>query len=302
MSISEKIKIEIKESFKKLFDYNCGLADITIDQTPKNFSGFYTLIIYPHLKELKLKPEEIGKRIGEYLLTNSTIISDYNLVKGFLNFDLNANYLISLFSEIKKSKKWGFKSFTGEEVMIEFSSPNTNKPLHLGHLRNIFLGNSLSKILEANGQRVHKVQVINDRGIHICKSMVAWKLFSDGKTPKTEKVKGDKFVGEYYVKFELENKKQLDKLIEQGVLKEKAINMTPVMIEAKKLLQKWEKKDKETILLWNKMNSWVYEGFDKTYKKIGVEFNKNYYESETYLLGKKSVLEGLKNNIFYQIA
>ena len=300
MSISEKIKIEIKESFKKLFGYNCGLADITIDQTPKNFNGFYTLIIYPHLKELKLKPEEIGKKIGEYLLINSKIISDYNLVKGFLNFDLNANYLISLFSEIKKSKKWGFKSFTGEEVMIEFSSPNTNKPLHLGHLRNIFLGNSLSKILEANGQRVHKVQVINDRGIHICKSMVAWKLFSDGKTPKTEKVKGDKFVGEYYVKFELENKKQLDKLIEEGVPKEKAINMTPVMIEAKKLLQKWEKKDKETILLWNKMNSWVYEGFDKTYKKIGVEFNKNYYESETYLLGKKSVLEGLKNNIFYR--
>ena len=184
--------------------------------------------------------------------------------------------------------------------MIEFSSPNTNKPLHLGHLRNIFLGNSLSNILEANGQKVHKVQVINDRGIHICKSMVAWKLFSDGKTPKTEKVKGDKFVGEYYVKFELENKKQLDKLIEQGVTNEKAINMTPVMIEAKKLLQKWEKKDKETIELWNKMNSWVYEGFDKTYKKIGVEFNKNYYESETYLLGKKSVLEGLKNNIFYR--
>ena len=300
MSISEKIKIEIKESFKKLFGYNCGLADITIDQTPKNFSGFYTLIIYPHLKELKLKPEEIGKKIGEYLLINSKIINDYNLVKGFLNFDLNANYLISLFSEIKKSKKWGFKSFTGEEVMIEFSSPNTNKPLHLGHLRNIFLGNSLSNILEANGQKVHKVQVINDRGIHICKSMVAWKLFSDGKTPKTEKVKGDKFVGEYYVKFELENKKQLDKLIEQGVPKEKAINMTPVMIEAKKLLQKWEKKDKETIELWNKMNSWVYEGFDKTYKKIGVEFNKNYYESETYLLGKKSVLEGLKNNIFYR--
>ena len=300
MSVSEKIMIEIKESFKKLFGYNCDLADITIDKTPKNFNGFYTLIIYPHLKELKLKPEEIGKKMGEYLLTNSKIISDYNLVKGFLNFDLNANYLISLFSEIKKSKKWGFKSFTGEEVMIEFSSPNTNKPLHLGHLRNIFLGNSLSKILEANGQRVHKVQVINDRGIHICKSMVAWKLFSDGKTPKIEKVKGDKFVGEYYVKFELENKKQLDKLIEQGVLKEKAINMTPVMIEAKKLLQKWEKKDKETILLWNKMNSWVYEGFDKTYKKIGVEFNKNYYESETYLLGKKSVLEGLKNNIFYR--
>ena len=300
MSISEKIKIEIKESFKKLFGYNCGLADITIDQTPKNFSGFYTLIIYPHLKELKLKPEEIGKKIGEYLLINSKIISDYNLVKGFLNFDLNANYLISLFSEIKKSKKWGFKSFSGEEVMVEFSSPNTNKPLHLGHLRNIFLANSLSKILEANGQNVHKVQVINDRGIHICKSMVAWKLFADGKTPKTQKVKGDKFVGEYYVKFELENKKQLDKLIEEGVPKEKAINMTPVMIEAKKLLQKWEKKDKETILLWNKMNSWVYEGFDKTYKKIGVEFNKNYYESETYLLGKKSVLEGLKNNIFYR--
>ena len=300
MSISEKIKIEIKESFKKLFGYNCDLADITIDQTPKKFSGFYTLIIFPHLKELKLKPEEIGKRIGEYLLTNSTIISDYNLVKGFLNFDINVNYLISLFSEIKKSKKWGFKSFSGEEVMVEFSSPNTNKPLHLGHLRNIFLGNSLSKILEANGQKVHKVQVINDRGIHICKSMVAWKLFADGKTPKNQKVKGDKFVGEYYVKFELENKKQLDKLIEEGVPKEKAINMTPVMIEAKKLLQKWEKKDKETIELWNKMNSWVYEGFNKTYKKIGVEFNKNYYESETYLLGKKSVLEGLKNNIFYR--
>ena len=300
MNLISTIKKEIKSIFEEEFKYQCDLNNITIDNTPKNFTGFYTLIIFPHIKSLKMNPKEIGDKIGKILLKKSKIVGDFNVVKGFLNMDLRSEFLISLYNEIKSSEKWGFKKCDGDEIMVEFSSPNTNKPLHLGHLRNIFLGDSLSTILEANGKKVHRVQIINDRGIHISKSMVAWKLYSENKTPESEGIKGDKFVGDYYVKFEKENRKQYQKLLKDGTREEDAINNTNLMIQAKKILKSWELKDEETLKLWEKMNNWVYEGFNETYDLLGITFDKNYYESETYLLGKENVISGLNKKIFYE--
>ena len=300
MNLISTIKKEIKSIFEEEFKYQCDLNNITIDNTPKNFTGFYTLIIFPHIKILKMNPQEIGDKIGKILLKKSKIVGDFNVVKGFLNMDLRSEFLISLYNEIKSSEKWGFKKCDGDEIMVEFSSPNTNKPLHLGHLRNIFLGDSLSNILEANGKKVHRVQIINDRGIHISKSMVAWKLYSENKTPESEGIKGDKFVGDYYVKFEKENRKQYQKLLKDGTREEDAINNTNLMIQAKKILKSWELKDEKTLKLWEKMNNWVYEGFNETYDLLGITFDKNYYESETYLLGKENVISGLNKNIFYE--
>ena len=299
-NVLDQLKEEIKIAFKELFNYECDIQNISIDVTPKNFEGFYTLVIFPHLKSLKSKPEDAGDKIGKYLISNSSVVSDYNVVKGFLNLDLSDSYFKFLFNKMKKSKDWWKSQKKDNEVMVEFSSPNTNKPLHLGHLRNIFLGDSVSKIFEAYGYKAHKVQIINDRGIHICKSMVAWKNFSNGKTPESEKIKGDKFVGNYYVKFETENQKQIKKLIEEGYSEDDALKSTPLMKEAINLLQLWENKDDETIELWKKMNGWVYNGFESTYKSININFDKNYYESDTYLLGKKNVEKGLKNGLFYQ--
>ena len=300
MNLISTIKKEIKSIFEEEFKYQCDLNNITIDNTPKNFTGFYTLIIFPHIKSLKMNPKEIGDKIGKILLKKSKIVGDFNVVKGFLNMDLRSEFLISLYNEIKSSEKWGFKKCDGDEIMVEFSSPNTNKPLHLGHLRNIFLGDSLSTILEANGKKVHRVQIINDRGIHISKSMVAWKLYSENKTPESEGIKGDKFVGDYYVKFEKENRKQYQKLLKDGTREEDDINNTNLMIQAKKILKSWELKDEETLKLWEKMNNWVYEGFNETYDLLGITFDKNYYESETYLLGKENVISGLNKKIFYE--
>jgi len=298
------IQLELKKIIKKAlndsFNYECNIERISIDTTPKNFDGFYTFIIFPHIKYLKCNPEEAGNIIGEYIIKNSSIISGFNIVKGFLNLDLSVNILIELFKTISSSKKWGFKKFDGEEVMVEFASPNTNKPLHLGHLRNIFLGDSMSRILEANGKRVYKVQIINDRGIHICKSMVAWKLFSEGKTPESLNIKGDKFVGDYYVKYDKENQKQIRNLIDKGMNEEDASKQTELAKGATNLLRLWEEKDKSTIELWKMMNNWVYEGFNNTYKSIGISFDKNYYESETYLLGKENIKIGLNKNIFFE--
>ena len=298
------IQLELKQIIKKSlihsFDYDCDIENISIDTTPKNFEGFYTFIIFPHIKYLKCNPEDAGNIIGNYIIKNSNVVSDFNVVKGFLNLDLSEKILKELFKAILSSKKWGFKKFDGEEVMVEFASPNTNKPLHLGHLRNIFLGDSMSRILEANGNKVYKVQIINDRGIHICKSMIAWKLFADGKSPESLNIKGDKFVGDYYVKYDKENQKQIKKLISKGVSKENASKQTELAKGAINLLKLWEEKDNSTIELWKMMNEWVYEGFNHTYNSIGITFDKNYYESETYLLGKENIKEGLKNNLFYE--
>ena len=294
------LKEEIKVAFSDVFSYDCPLENISIDETPKNFVGFYTLVIFPHLKYLNCSPEEAGNKIGDFLKSKSSIISDYNVVKGFLNLDLSDSYFKSLIEKMINSENSNNFKQEGREVMIEFSSPNTNKPLHLGHLRNIFLGDSVSKIYEEYGYKSHKVQIINDRGIHICKSMVAWRHFSDNKTPESEDIKGDKFVGDYYVKFEVENQKQINELLDKGYSKDEAVKNTALMKEAVNVLKLWEDGDTDTIELWKKMNGWVYDGFDKTYDSINIKFDKNYYESETYLLGKKNVLEGLKKGIFYQ--
>ena len=300
MNIVKDLKLEIQSTLKKAFNYHCLLENITIEETIKNYDGFYTFIIFPHISKIKKKPEDIGILIGENLKLNSDIISGFNVVKGFLNFELSNSYLLSVFDHIKNHKSWGFKKKNGNDVMIEFSSPNTNKPLHLGHMRNIFLGYSLSKILEANGYTVHKVQIINDRGIHICKSMVAWKLFGNNETPHSSGIKGDKFVGKFYVMFENEHKKQVSKLVDNGLSIDEANLSTKIMRMAKEVLLKWENKDKKIISLWKKMNGWVYDGFNKTYDLIEVDFDKNYYESETYLLGKKQIKKGLKDKIFYK--
>ena len=300
IDIQLELKKIIKKSLNNSFDYDCKIERISIDTTPKNFEGFYTFIIFPHIKHLKCNPEEAGNIIGEYIIKNSNIISGFNIVKGFLNLDLSDHILKELFKTISNSKKWGFKKFDGEEVMVEFASPNTNKPLHLGHLRNIFLGDSMSRILEANGKKVHKVQIINDRGIHICKSMMAWKLFADGNTPESLNVKGDKFVCDYYVKYDKENQKQIKNLIDKGISKDDASKQTELSKGATNLLKLWEEKDKSTIELWKMMNNWVYEGFNYTFKSIGINFDKNYYESETYLLGKENIKIGLKKNIFFE--
>ena len=299
MELQEKIKNEVIKVFRDEFSYECSLNDISIDQTPKNFTGFYTLILFPHLKFLKINLEEAGKIIGENLTKNSEIVSGYNLVKGFLNFDLNTDYLLNVFSRLLTDFNTDFSN-NKKEIIIEFSSPNTNKPLHLGHLRNIFLGDSVSRIYKALGYKVHKVQIINDRGIHICKSMVAWVKYGNDKSPETQNIKGDKFVGDYYVRFEVEHKKEVLYLIGKGFSEDDAVRKSPLMKEAKSFLRKWENGDKEIITLWKKMNGWVYDGFDITYKNINVSFDKIYYESETYLLGKKNVEDGILKKIFYK--
>ena len=300
MEIQEKIKREIIQVFEDEFNYKCSIDNINIDQTPKNFDGLYTLILFPHLKHLKENLNEVGKKIGDALNNKSVIISRYNQVKGFLNFDIKTEYLLEVFKSILNQKKPEEVSKKNKEIIVEFSSPNTNKPLHLGHLRNIFLGDSISKIYEALGYKVHKVQIINDRGIHICKSMVAWSKFGEGNTPNSQKLKGDKFVGDFYVKFEKELKKEIKKLCEKGLTEEDALKHSKLMLEAKSYLKKWESGDEEIMKLWKKMNNWVYDGFDKTYKSLNVEFDKNYYESSTYLLGKKNVDQGLSKKIFYK--
>ena len=300
MEIQEKIKNEIIQVFEDEFNYKCSIDNINIDQTPKNFDGLYTLILFPHLKHLKENLNEVGKKIGDALNNKSAIISRYNQVKGFLNFDIKTEYLLDVFKSILNQKKFEKVSKKSKEIIVEFSSPNTNKPLHLGHLRNIFLGDSISKIYEALGYKVHKVQIINDRGIHICKSMVAWSKFGEGNTPNSQKLKGDKFVGNFYVKFEKELKKEIKKLCEKGLTEDDALKKSKLMLEAKSYLKKWESGDEEIMKLWKKMNNWVYDGFDKTYKSLNVEFDKNYYESSTYLLGKKNVDQGLSKKIFYK--
>ncbi len=299
MELQEKIKTEVIKVFRDEFGYECSLNDISIDQTPKNYTGFYTLILFPHLKFLKINLEEAGKIIGENLTKNSEIVSGYNLVKGFLNFDLNTYYLLNVFSRLLTDFNSVYSN-NKKEIIIEFSSPNTNKPLHLGHLRNIFLGDSVSKIYKALGYKVHRVQIINDRGIHICKSMVAWVKYGNDKSPQTQNIKGDKFVGDYYVRFEVEHKKEVHDLIRKGLSEDDAVRKSPLMREAKSFLRKWERGDKDIITLWKKMNGWVYDGFDITYRNINVSFDKIYYESETYLLGKKNVEDGILKKIFYK--
>ncbi len=275
-------------------------VDIAVQPTRKEFKGAYTFITFPYLRASKKGPEQTGEEIGQELLKHTDLISGYNVVKGFLNIEFTDAAWIELFNSILLADRYGFKAQDGSEMMVEYSSPNTNKPLHLGHLRNNFLGNSVARILEANGTKVHKVQIINDRGIHICKSMLAWQKFGNGETPESSGLKGDKLVGKYYVIFDQQYKKQIAALVESGKPKEEAEKQAPLLIEAQEMLLKWEQKDPEVYALWEKMNAWVYDGFAATYKTMGVDFDTLYYESDTYLLGKDEVMKGVESGLFYQ--
>jgi arginyl-tRNA synthetase len=282
--------------------YGIAAGEISFQKTRKEFEGDFTLVTFPYIKQAKKSPEVLGQELGSALLASDPNVAGFNVVKGFLNIVLSEAFWLKYFETIKEDTTPGHKkpNSTGRTVMVEYSSPNTNKPLHLGHLRNILLGSSVANILEANGHKVVKTNLVNDRGIHICKSMLAWKKSGGHETPASVGLKGDHLVGRFYVEFDKAFKKEQQKLIASGQSKEEAEKNSPLMNEAREMLRKWEAGDKETVDLWKKMNAWVYEGFDVTYKNLGVDFDKIYYESNTYLLGKELVQEGLEKKVFYK--
>tara|TARA_B100000401_G_scaffold42500_1_gene24959 strand:+ start:3733 stop:5526 length:1794 start_codon:yes stop_codon:yes gene_type:complete len=300
MNIEKKLKSAASSAINSIYNYDVKNEDIQIQSTSNEYDGYFTILLFSFSKKFNEDPGMIGKKIGNYFIEHEDFIEDFNVEKGFLNIDINKLSWLKLFYNISSDDNWGFKKDLGKELMVEFSSPNTNKPLHLGHLRNIFLGDSISRILKAVGYKVHKVQIINDRGIHICKSMIAWIKFGKGDSPEKSGMKGDHFVGKYYVLFQKELNRQIQKQIKKGKTEEEAEKNAEIFLEAKDLLIKWENRDPEVRKLWKLMNNWVYDGFDKTYKTLGVNFDKIYYESETYLYGKKEVEKGLNKNIFFQ--
>lgn len=298
MNLEHSLRSEIQKAITALF--NAPVDQVQLQPTNQEFEGSHTLVCFPLTRASKLKPEETAKAIGDYLVQHSGIVTRYNVVKGFLNLVVSDTTWAETFASIYANKNYGFLPANGKEIMVEYSSPNTNKPLHLGHLRNNFLGYSVAELYKANGYNVHKVQIINDRGIHICKSMAAWKLYGNGETPQSSGLKGDKLVGKYYVEFDKNYKAQAKELQEKGLSEADAEKQSPIMKLAVDMLQKWEAKDPETVQLWKTMNGWVYEGFDSTYKRMGVDFEKLYYESDTYLLGKEEVLKGVEKGIFFK--
>ena len=297
-----EIKSEISNLASKFLNKNFSIkADyIEIQNTRKDFEGDITIALFPYLKNINKDKSQFGKEFGDFITKNSINISNFNIAGGFLNLTISHSYYLNFINSIKDNLSFGKAEASDETYIVEFSSPNTNKPLHLGHIRNNLLGYSISKILEANGKKVQKVQIINDRGIHICKSMVAWKQFANGSTPDSDNVKGDKFVGDYYIMFDKVHKEQMKELIDSGTDKDLASENTEIMKSAKEELTKWENNDLETRKIWKMMNNWVYDGFETTYKLLGVSFDKNYYESETYILGKNIMLDGLNKNVFYK--
>lgn len=337
MRIVSRIQEEVSSQISRLYQVDLPPADIQVTETKPDFEGDYTVVLFALTKLLKKSPEKIGSELGNNLVEDKrSLFSAYNVIKGFLNLSVNDQYWLDFLHENYSLESFGFKSRGNKKVMVEYSSPNTNKPLHLGHLRNNFLGWSIAEIFLANGYQVTKTCIVNDRGIHICKSMLAWKKFGNGQTPESTGIKGDHFVGDFYVAFENELRRQSDPVLERVLqgdvnacneddrkkiklfldkleelrgneektkelldeIKEIIRNTTPIMQEVRAMLLKWEQGDEETISLWKTMNSWVYEGFDETYKKIGSDFDKTYYESETYLLGKDFVDEGLSKEVF----
>ena len=300
MSIVNTIKEAAAKAINDVFKLEINSSDITVNATKPEFEGDYTVVLFSLIKQIKRSPEVAGKELGEYLLQNNThLFSSYNVIKGFLNLVIANKYWIEFLEQNYNNTSFGLKEKTGRKIMVEYSSPNANKPLHLGHLRNNFLGWSTAEILKANGNEIVKTCIVNDRGIHICKSMIAWKLFSNGATPQSTGIKGDHFVGDYYVKYNDEYKKQVDDLIAKGISKDEAEREAPILKQAQQMLVDWEAGKPDVIELWKKMNSWVYEGFDETYKRIGSDFDKIYYESDTYLLGKNMVEYGLQKGVFY---
>ena len=289
----------LKQAFSQLFGHTLDSKAVGFQATRPEFEGDVTINVFPFLKISGLGPEPTAHAIGEYLVEHLDSVDRFNVVKGFLNLVIADRYWTAYLTEVGEKDLLQFPS-TGKKVMVEYASPNTNKPLHLGHLRNIFLGFSVSRILEAEGNEVVRVQVINDRGIHICKSMLAWQKYGNAETPESAGVKGDKLVGKYYVEFDRQMKKQIEELVAKGVTKEAAEKEAPILLEAQEMLRNWEANDPEVRALWERMNGWVYAGFNATYDRMGVSFDKLYYESNTYVLGKNDVLEGLKKGVFYE--
>ena len=296
MNIFKEIQQQIATAFPQLFDCEVGLDKITINETLKEFEGDITLVVFPLLKLTKKNPEESAKIIGDYLLQNNNNIAAFTIIKGFLNITLKSEYWINFILD-EKPIEFSEKS---DVVMIEYSSPNTNKPIHLGHIRNNVLGYALAGIFTANGYTTYKANLINDRGIHICKSMLAWQKFGNDETPESTGMKGDHLVGKYYVLFDKHYKEQIETLIAEGKTKAEAEKQAPILLEAQAMLLKWENGDEAIVALWKKMNGWVYDGFTVTYKNLGVDFDKYYYESNTYLLGKEIIEEGLQSGVFYK--
>ena len=298
MDIQEELKTAIQQAVADL--YQQPLGEITLQPTKKEFDGLYTFVTFPLTKALRQAPVQIGQAIGAWLLENSPLVSAFNVVQGFLNLSVADAAWLAVLTNMANEPDFGTLSKKDESVMVEFASPNTNKPLHLGHLRNIFLGDSVSRILKANGYDVVKTCIVNDRGIHICKSMLAYQRFGAGETPASSGLKGDHLVGKYYVLFDKAYKAEVAELVATGTPQEAAEKQAPIMQEAQQMLRKWEQGDPETVTLWRKLNNWVYAGFDVTYQTIGVDFDKTYYESNTYLLGKEIVEDGLHQDVFYK--
>ena len=290
----------VKKGLKSIYDVE--IETLEFQETRKDFEGDVTLVVFPLLRQIKGNPAMIAETIGNYLLETSELVSGFNVIKGFLNLVITDEYYLNYFNALEKNENFGRiePAPGGDAIMVEYSSPNTNKPLHLGHIRNNLLGYSVSEILAASGKKVYKTQIINDRGIHICKSMVAWQHFGNGETPESTGLKGDKLVGNYYVRYDQEFKNQVKTLIQEGLDPEEAAKKAPILLEAQEMLRKWESGDPETVALWKMMNHWVYEGFDETYEALGVDFDTKYYESDTYLLGKEFVADGLEKGIFYR--
>ncbi len=300
MNIKKDLSLAVSDYLKE--NHNVEVNQFEFQQTRKEFEGDITLVVFPLLKQIKINPKQLAENIGNYIKEHINEVEAFNVVKGFLNISFTDNYFIKQLQYISETKDYGFKEVNenSPRVMVEYSSPNTNKPLHLGHIRNNLLGYSVAEILKANGNKVYKTQIINDRGIHICKSMLAWQKFGDGESPESSGIKGDHLVGKYYVLFDQVYKSEVEELTNKGYTKEEAKKNAPILIEAQELLKKWENNDTATVDLWKKMNNWVYEGFDQTYKSLGVDFDKNYYESKTYILGKDEILKGVKNGVFYK--
>ncbi|WKL45910.1 arginine--tRNA ligase [Flavobacterium pectinovorum] len=298
MSLSQILTPSIQKSIQALFDVT--VDKIEFQTTRKEFEGDITMVIFPLLKMTKSNPAELGNKIGNYLVENVTEVARFNVVSGFLNIVISDSYYLNFFNEIKDNLKFGYVAPNPNEkaIMVEYSSPNTNKPLHLGHVRNNLLGYSVAEIIKASGKKVYKTQIINDRGIHICKSMLAWEKFGNGETPESSNLKGDKLVGKYYVEFDKVYKAEINQLVQGGKTEEEAKKQAPIIVEAQDMLKKWEAGDEKVIDLWKMMNQWVYDGFATTYTNLGVNFDKYYYESNTYLLGKDVVQVGLDKGVF----
>lgn len=302
MKIEDKLVASVISGLKALYGQEVPEKMVQLQKTKKEFEGHLTLVVFPFLKMSKKGPEQTAQQIGEYLHANEPAVSAFNVIKGFLNLTIASATWIELLNDIQADEQYGLVKATEASplVMIEYSSPNTNKPLHLGHVRNNLLGNALANIVAANGNKVVKTNIVNDRGIHICKSMLAWKKYGNGETPESSGKKGDHLVGDYYVSFDKHYKAELAELMEKGMTKEEAEAASPLMQEARDMLVKWESGDSEVRALWEMMNNWVYAGFDETYQKMGVSFDKIYYESNTYLEGKEKVMEGLDKGFFYK--